>query len=475
MTIHTLDPVANSSPEALCGFLAECRDTAAESGRPMLVSITIQVESLDPLAVLESIFEPSERHFYAERPSEGWAIAGAESVLSFASSGPSRFEDCQEYIDRVLEDTIAVGEVDLPFGGPHFFAGFTFLDSVDESEPFDSARIFVPRWQVARRDGYTTAVANLLVQPDSLVETLAAKVWRAHSKFRSFEFQAPGLPEQYPRDATVIADVGGRNSYPAAISEAAERIAKGEIEKIVLARAKDVKSPGPLHPLQILNGLRQRFPDCNAFSIANGLGQSFIGASPERLLRVENNVVLTEALAGSAERGATASEDAALGSRLLNNEKDLREQRIVLDSIVRRLSPLGLDLRYSVRPGLKRLSNIQHLHTPVEARLPRGVRLLDMLGRLHPTPAVGGTPRETAVPLIAGLEAFQRGLYGGAVGWIDHRGGGEFIVALRSALVSGSSARMYAGSGIVAGSSLETEFAETELKFRAMQDALLGA
>lgn len=242
MTILPLDPVANSSPEALCGFLAECRDTAAEAGRPMLVSITIQVESLDPLAVLESIFEPGERHFYAERPSEGWAIAGAESVLSFTSSGPSRFEDCEGYIDRVLEDTIAVGDQDAPFGGPHFFAAFSFLDEVGEGEPFEAARVFVPRWQVARRDGHTTAVANLLIQPDSLIEPIAAKVLRAHAKFQSFEFEAPGLPEQHPRDATSIVDVGGRNSYATGVSEASDCIARGEIEKIVLARAKDVRS-----------------------------------------------------------------------------------------------------------------------------------------------------------------------------------------------------------------------------------------
>jgi len=226
--------------------------------------------------------------------------------------------------------------------------------------------------------------------------------------------------------------------------------------------------------LRILNGLRQRFPECSAFSLANGSGQSFIGASPERLLRVEDSVMTTEALAGSANRGTTASEDASFGGKLLQSEKDLREHRIVLDSIVRRLSPLGLDLRHSERPLLKRLSNVQHLHTPIEADLPKGVKLLDMLSRLHPTPAVGGTPREVVVPMIAELEAFPRGLYCGAVGWIDSRGGGEFTVALRSALIDGSKARMYAGAGIVAGSRPEKELAETELKFKAMQDALLA-
>jgi len=440
----------------------------------MLVSITIQVESLDPLAVLESIFESDERHFYAERPSGGWAIAGAESVLSFASSGPGRFQECQRFIDGVLADAVAVGDQDAAFGGPHFLAAFAFLDSVGRREPFEAARLFVPRWQVAQRDGQTTAVANLLVDVDSQVEALAARVWRAHSKFRSFDFGHPGGPEGIAGIASV-SEVGGRRSYESAVSRAVRRIGRGEFQKIVLARAKDVNSSLELNPLRMLNGLRQRFPDCTSFSVANGRGQSFIGASPELLLRVQGGVVHTEALAGSEGRGATAIEDASRGRRLLNSEKDLREQQIVLESIIRRLTPLGLELKYSARPLLKRLSNVQHLHTPVEARLPKGVRLLDMLGRLHPTPAVGGTPRELAVPLIEGLEAFPRGLYGGALGWIDSHGGGEFFVGLRSALVDGCRARMYAGAGIVAGSSPEREFAETELKFEAMQDALLGS
>ncbi len=475
MTILPLDPVAHASQEALTGFLSECRDAAAQVGRPRLVSITIEVDSLDPLAVLESIFEPGERHFYAERPSQGWAITGAESVLTFTSAGAGRFADCQRFIDSTLEDAIAVGAQDAPYGGPHFFASFCFLDNPGDDQPFESACLFVPRWQVAHRDGRTTAVANLLIEGDSPIEALSERVWRAHAKFGSFDYSAAGFPREPVAGPATVTEVGGRMSYETAVSRATERIERGDIVKIVLARAKDVRAREALHPLWILNGLRQRFPDCNAFSVANGRGQSLIGASPERLLRVEDGVLLTEALAGSEQRGATASEDATLGNRLLRSEKDLREHQIVLGSIVRRLEPLGLELKYSARPLLRKLPNVQHLHTPVQARLGNGVRLLDLLSRLHPTPAVGGTPREVAVPLIAQLEAFPRGLYGGTVGWIDAQGGGEFIVALRTALVDGSRARLFAGAGIVAGSTPEKELAETELKFRAMQDALLGS
>ena len=128
---------------------------------------------------------------------------------------------------------------------------------------------------------------------------------------------------------------------------------------------------------------------------------------------------------------------------------------------------------FSAPPGLRRLANVQHLHTPVRAVLGDKVRLLQALASLHPTPAVGGTPQGRAVARIRELEGFPRGLYAGAIGWLNSRGGGEFFVGLRSALVNGVTARVYAGAGIVAGSTPDKEFAETELKFMAILDALL--
>jgi menaquinone-specific isochorismate synthase len=227
-----------------------------------------------------------------------------------------------------------------------------------------------------------------------------------------------------------------------------------------------------LNPLRSLNGLRQRFGDCYAFSVANGRGQSFIGASPERLLRVGEGRLLTEALAGSAGRGASASEDAALATALQRDEKERREHQLVVASIAAALRSLGLAPEYPARPDFRRFANVQHLHTPVRAALPPEIRLLDVLAQLHPTPAVGGLPRDRAMPRIRGLEAFPRGLYAGALGWIDAAGRGEFFVGLRSALIDGPRARLYAGAGIVAGSSPQKELAETEMKFRAMEEAL---
>ncbi len=474
MTILPLHPADNaSSPEALRSFLQQCHAAAVRDGHPKLVSISLAVGALDPLAVLESIFEPDEPHFYAERPSLETAIAGAEVAARHEARGPGRFAEVKSWIEELLRHTIAVGDVAAPFGGPHFFAAFTFHDEVEPGEAFPAASIFVPRWQVALAGRTTTAVANLLVSADSDLPALAERVWRAHQRFHhlGFEESPGGEAGTPPPPHFQVREVG---EYRTAVAQALERIGRGEFGKIVLARAQDLIADQPLHPLRMLNGLRQRFPDCYAFSFSHGQGPSFIGASPERLVRVSKGTVETEALAGSIRRGAGASEDAALAAALLRSEKDRREHRQVVDDIVARLRPLGIAAEAAGSPEIRRLANVQHLHTPVRAPLPSGVHLLEVLAAMHPTPAVGGSPREAAVAAIRGLEGFPRGLYAGALGWLNSRGGGEFFVGIRPALVEGARARAYAGAGIVAGSAPEKEFAETELKFKAMLDAIVA-
>lgn len=474
MTILPIRPADDASPEALRAFLAGCQIKATADGAPVLASISLVVPALDPLAVLEAIFVPTEPHFYTERPNTQTAIAGAEVAVQTTATGPGRFAAIQRFIDDTLARTVAVGDVTAPFGGPHFFTSFAFHDEVETGEAFAAAQVFVPRWQVSRAGEVTTAVANILVAADSDLDALTARVWRAHGKFARFEHAVVhGTPPGEAGSPAVFRQLEA-GDYRATVARGLAHIAAGDMQKIVLARAIDLRADRPLHPLTVLNGLRQRFPDCYAFSAASGAGTSFIGASPERLIRVSQGMIETEALAGSARRGAGANEDAALAAALLRSEKDQREHQHVIGSITRRLEPLGVKLDYADAPGLRKLANVQHLHTPMRGPLPEGVRLLDLLAVLHPTPAVGGTPREAAVSRIRELEGFPRGLYAGAIGWINARGGGEFFVGLRCALIDGANARAYAGAGIVAGSDPEREFAETELKFQALLAALRG-
>lgn len=472
MTILSLDPSENQTSEALGAFLAKCQDAARKFHRPQLVSISLEVDSLDPLSVLGSIFESTERHFYVERPSENLAIAGAEAVLEFSASGPGRFEECQAFIDGILGSAIIVGDQGVPFAGPHFFTSFSFFDDVPADEAFPSASVFVPRWQVATKGKRTVAVANLVIAEDTDIAAAAEKVWRAHARFGEFSYEERIFAPEDESPRVALSEVSSADDYRESVQRMVDRIKAGEFDKIVLARAKDLVADKAMHPMRALHGLRKRFPECFAFSVANGTGQSFIGASPERLVRGYGGMLTTEALAGTAMRGGTEEEDEKLGTQLRQSEKDQHEHRLVLDSILRRIQPLGLQLDFTKEPKLRRLANVQHLRTPIKAALPVGVRLLDVISRLHPTPAVGGVPREPALAGIHSTERFARGLYAGAVGWVDSRGNGEFFVGLRSALIDGPKARLYAGAGIVAGSKPEQELAETELKFKAMEEAL---
>ena len=472
MKIVPLDPAAARSREALEEFLGGCREAARARGRAQLVSITVESEHLDPLAVLESIYEPRELHFYRECRAERTAVAGAEAVASFTPVGAGRFAGAKHFIADTLDNTIAVGDVGLPFAGPHFFCAFGFFDQSEPDAPFPAATIFVPRWQVGCGGDRFSAVANLMVGADSDVPALVGKVWRASAKFRAFDY-AQAAPENLARgggfETTEVNRAGG---YRESVREALALIGRGVFRKIVVARALEARANGPFHPLAVLNTLRQRFPDCHAFSVGNGRGQSFIGASPERLVRMRGREIETEALAGTARRGRSAGEDAKLAGELLRSEKDLHEHALVVESLVRRLARIGIEAAVSARPRVKQLSNVQHLHSPVAGRAPESLHVLDAVAELHPTPAVGGTPREAACAHIRELEAFNRGLYAGPIGWVDHRGDGEFLVGIRSALVDGARARVMAGNGIVAGSEPDKEMAETEAKFRAMLDVL---
>lgn len=464
-------------------FLSDCRTEARADGEPRLVSVSLEADHLDPLAVLESIYEPDDLHFYLEQPSRRMALAGAEAVLRRDFSGSGRFREAQDFIAATFARTIAAGDLSGPLAGPRFFCSFGFFDDEDPEAPFAPATVFVPRWQVARLGDRFCAVANCLVEPDSQLEAVAERIWRAHGKFQSFSYSkvesaservSPSEPLMTSEGLDAV-EVGPDGRFRESVVAALRDIDGTTYRKVVLARAVDVSTGTDLHPLAALNRLRVAYPDCYSFSVANGRGQSFIGATPERLVQVSGRSLQTEALAGSTRRGETAVEDAILARSLLQSEKDVREQRLVLDSILSRLAQLGFRTPDTSRLGLLQLSNVQHLHTSVRAELPDDLDLLRLVEELHPTPAVGGTPRSAACARIRDLEPFFRGLYAGPLGWVDADGDGEFVVAIRSALIDGPRARVYAGAGIVEGSDADREYAETELKLQALLDNLIGS
>jgi menaquinone-specific isochorismate synthase len=222
----------------------------------------------------------------------------------------------------------------------------------------------------------------------------------------------------------------------------------------------------------IISRLGARYPDCYRFLFEPTPGKAFFGATPELLASVTDREINTVALAGSTPRGKSWREDQILGQELLENPKERQEHDLVVRSLRENLTPLCKVLNISETPELCLLNNIQHLLTPISGKLENGNGILPVVEALHPTPALGGTPRGVAIPLIGELEPLPRGWYGAPIGWVAPNGDGEFVVAIRSAVANDNQIRLYAGSGIVADSIAEKEWLETELKFQPILKAL---
>jgi menaquinone-specific isochorismate synthase len=275
--------------------------------------------------------------------------------------------------------------------------------------------------------------------------------------------------------AAAVAEV----NYPLSMAAWAEIIAKvtgrirtTELEKVVLARVCELRFQDDIPIPAVLAHLDVRYPDCYRFLFEPRPGHAFLGATPELLVKVTGAELHTMGLAGSIGRGADEAADAALGQALLASTKDRFEHDIVVQMLRQRLTPVTTGLAMPATPILLKLSNIQHLYTPVSGRLkdPRGV--LPLVDLLHPTPALGGVPRELAMELIASTEPVPRGWYAAPIGWLDYQGDGLFGVAIRSAVCQRRRAWLYAGGGIVAQSEADMEWDEAALKFRPMLMAL---
>ena len=464
-------------------LLCRGKQQSIEKDCPQIVSISQEIQRLDPLAVLQAIAKPEQLQFYFEKSSENKAIVAIDSTASIKIEGINRFKRAQQFIQSCLANTISYGSLNFPFAGPHFFCSFTFFeDKLTVDSPFPSATIFLPRWQISVRNNHCILVANVEVNSqlnlEFLLERLCTQLKILSWSGRRLSGTNDNLQNKFIKPASKQSE-----RFQSSVLSALESIQANQFSKIVLADAIDVVSPLPFNLVNSLRNLRKRYPDCNVFSTSNGRGQHFIGASPERLLIIQNRQLVTDALAGSAPRGNTAIEDADFAHRLLTSEKERREHGFVRDFIADCLSQLGLRPQLLPTPHLRRLSNIQHLWTPIQAQLLADIHPLEIVAKLHPTPAVAGVPTKIAQQQIRRYETFDRSLYAAPLGWVDYQGNCEFIVGIRSALIESEKpsqpdtntyrARLYAGAGIVAGSDPNKELAEIRLKLQALLKALL--
>ncbi|MQA86798.1 MAG: isochorismate synthase [Streptosporangiales bacterium] len=334
--------------------------------------------------------------------------------------------------------------VGVPGSGPVAFGSFTF-------DPRSAGSVLVvPRAVIGRRDGraWLTTIGDG-ADPDALTQVRPA---------------AEPVDVRWG-DGTLAAP-----DWERAVERAVKTIRAGRLAKVVLSRDLYAWAEGPIDPRVLLRRLAGRFPDCYTFA-CDGL----VGATPELLVRREDDRITSLVLAGSTSRSPDPVEDARRGEALLASAKDVEEHKLAVESVRAALEPLCADVRIAAEPSLLVLANVQHLASPVTGRLGDArTAALEVAAALHPTAAVCGTPTPAALEFIRKLEGMDRGRYAGPVGWIDAGGNGEWGIALRCAQIDGTQARLFAGGGIVAGSDPAAELAETQVKFSAMRYALEG-
>jgi salicylate biosynthesis isochorismate synthase/menaquinone-specific isochorismate synthase len=467
----SIAPGAVLAPEDRARLGHRARTAVARAravGEAVVCAVTVEAApGTDPSAVAFASRRAGERWFCWEQPErDGTALAALGCVRGLEASGPERFGAVADAWRRVAG--AAVADAGLVAVG-----GFAFAPDGGASpawEGFPPACLTVPEVALARRGDDVRVTFAALATPDDTHDDVVARV-----EGRAAELREAPLPllDPAPVAAARVASAMPPEHYEAAVARAVERIAAGELEKVVLARAVEVHAGAPHDPAAIFGVLREGFPGC--YVVCAGLGDAaFVMASPELLVRRQGQRASTVALAGSTRRSADPAVDDHLGEQLLRSAKDRSEQAIVARSIRRTLARRAVWVTAPEEPAIVRMANIQHLATPVRAQLADPVGAIDLAGLLHPTPAVGGEPRERAVAAIPALEGLDRGWYAGAVGWTDAAEDGELCVALRCALLRGRLARCYAGVGVVRDSDPAAELEETEIKLQALLPALAG-
>jgi len=456
------------------------------------VAVTVPAPSrVDPLALAGV---RSGLSIYWEKPSEGTALAGfGVAAVEEATERESAFA----LLEKLSQEDILWGQGPRPEGP--WFGGLAFDLSRQLTNGwtgFPLSRWILPESMVWTRnnESYITGFARAgSVTQEQLL-----------SRVRALSIQLPSgrrEPSQPKKELSVRADpsawatlmeealsaIGARSNVDLALPQAGlsqaalpraglsqgalpkaglpqAGLPQAGLSKVVVARSIDVTAPSDFDTLEVLARLRAYAPSCTTFLFRGAEGAIFVGSTPETLCRLSNGVVETESLAG------TAPPDEEVG--WLERDKERREHSAVTDAIREGLRPLSQSVEV-FEPRELILRNVKHLRTPMRATLLPGVGAAEVVRALHPTPAVGGTPRERAIAFLQEHEGMERGWYTGAVGWLGPSAA-EFKVGVRSALLNGRKARVFVGAGVVAGSTVEGEWQETEAKGALMLNALGG-
>jgi menaquinone-specific isochorismate synthase len=440
----------------------------SESGKHIL-SYRFSLSDIDFDRLVNATIAADATAFYFQKPAENVRFLAIGRVLSVRSGGDERFAD----LNRAYSDLQPLivqqynGSKSVPL--PLFVGSMSFFP--DHPDPlwkdFSPSDWFIPEFIITPVDNDCYVAFQVDFGRVTGSDHCVPKLEKFIASLRSNTSPVSGPISAYRRDY----EPSDKEEWMKTVGSVIESIRRNEVNKVVLSRYITIDGLDATRVTSELIKAARIFPECYIFMYKSG-NSLFFGISPEKLASFHGKRVHCHAIAGSIARGKNDEDDERLGRELLESEKNLIEHRIVVDHIKSVLNRHCSSVTIDRFPKLKKLSYIQHLYIAAHGTLHPGVSMLRVLEDLHPTPAVGGYPLVPALKMIRSMEKYDRGLYTGFLGWFDANGNGDFCVALRSALLNGSTLHAFAGGGIVADSKPEDEYDETEIKLKAITSLL---
>ncbi|WP_210467819.1 isochorismate synthase MenF [Sporosarcina sp. 6E9] len=434
-------------------------------------SETIEIARISPLSFLEAgSADHKEKHFYWQNANRTLTIVGLGHAKVITSA-----EDDKRFLDvskqwKELCAVLIKEEKDI---APVLFGGFSFDPKslkASEWDGFPSAYFVVPSYQLISKNGQMFISINLITTASNAVEEFDAL---RDERDRLIHIAEVNEFASSIKPIVSSVDEIKKDSYLKAVQDVTDQINKGEAEKVVIARSLQMNFEQEVSSVAALHHITSEQQESYHFGLQKD-GQLFFGATPERLIEIVGGQAYSACVAGSIKRGKTATEDRELGEELLNDDKNREEHHYVVKMISNVFNENCTDVSMPKAPKLMRIRDIQHLFTSIEGKLKSGTDIFNLVEELHPTPALGGVPTNKAMEVIRREEQMDRGYYAAPIGWTDSDGNGEFAVAIRSGLLDGDKAYLYAGGGIVADSEPQKEYDETWVKFRPVLRALGG-
>lgn len=431
----------------------------------LMVSIVEKVNHIDPTRFFKHFQNEDLLRLFWKDTEDSFYLVGIDEFKTIKAE-EDRFNQIRMQRQELLE------QIYTPNGfekgtGPVMLGGFSFNDKTtgDKWHSFESGLMVIPKAMLTVDGDECFMTYNVTIEKDTNVKALS-------SDLKYYTRRVHLEDEQKTQQLKSTNSLDYRN-WDQLINKAVKSINNGLMSKVVLARELEAEFNQPIDLNEVLNKLVEQQTDSYIYIFDQG-EDAYISATPERLVKVDNGELLSTCLAGTIKRGQTANEDEELAYQLMNDEKNRSEHQYVVNMIKESIEPLTYSINIPNQPVILPLRTLQHLYTPVTAMLKDSYTIFDLIEKLHPTPALGGEPREVAINYIEENEPFERGWYAAPVGWVDQEGNGEMAVAIRSALINDNRATLFAGCGIVAESDPQEEYEETKLKFTPMLEALGG-